>query len=363
MVLKTFYRLARHKVVLPLILIIVIELFSLNAKWVENLYSTGFFKPFSIFLRTVTAWLPFSAGDAIYLIAGGWVVFKSALFVIGLFERKVTAKSFLNSLKKLLVICLWVYIVFILCWGLNYSRRGIASQLHFTTTKYDSADLKNIVCLLILKVNETRKQLTDHPPGFLTNEEIFDRARDCYTSCGKIYPFLRYRPSSIKSSIFSWAGNYVGFTGYYNPFTGEAQVNTTVPRFLIPYTACHEIAHQLGYAKENEANFVGYLAIASSNDTLFQYSAYLDLFEYAIREMFFKDPFFAFAAQTELLPEVRSDIRVWRQFVSRHKSIARPIANWAYAKFLLANHQPKGLDTYNEVIADLIAFYKKYGRI
>jgi hypothetical protein len=78
--------------------------------------------------------------------------------------------------------------------------------------------------------------------------------------------------------LWGWLGNYVGFTGYYNPFTGEAQVNTTVPKFLQPFTASHEVAHQLGYAKEMEANFVGYLAASHSTDTLFRYSVYLDLF-------------------------------------------------------------------------------------
>ncbi len=57
-----------------------------------------------------------------------------------------------------------------------------------------------------------------------------------------------------------WLGNYLGFTGYYNPFTGEAQVNTTVPQFLLPNIALHEMGHQIGYAKEDEANFSAYLA-------------------------------------------------------------------------------------------------------
>ncbi len=69
--------------------------------------------------------------------------------------------------------------------------------------------------------------------------------------------------------MYSYLGNYLGFTGYYNPFTGEAQVNTTVPLFVQPFTTCHEIGHQLGYAKENEANFAGYLAAKSSPDAGF----------------------------------------------------------------------------------------------
>ena len=89
--------------------------------------------------------------------------------------------------------------------------------------------------------------------------------------------------------MWGWLGNYSGFTGYYNPFTGESQVNSTVPVFTIPYTACHEVAHQLGYAKEMEANFAGYLAASTSDDNFFRYSVYLDLFRYANRNLFLLD--------------------------------------------------------------------------
>ena len=98
----------------------------------------------------------------------------------------------------------------------------------------------------------------------------------------------------------------MGFTGYYNPFTGEAQVNTTVPKFLLPYITLHEIGHQLGYAKEDEANFSGYLAAVDSHDTLFQYSTYLDLFVYANREVFYFDSTASKLAAAQLVPEVKA---------------------------------------------------------
>ena len=163
--------------------------------------------------------------------------------------------------------------------------------------------------------------------------------------------------------MYGLAGNYFGFTGYYNPFTGEAQVNTKVPKFILPYTTTHEIAHQLGYAKEEEANFVGYLTATSSTDTLFHYSAYLDLFVYANRQLFFVDSVAAKDFAKQLIPEVKADIKEWREFLRRHKNPLEPVIRWAYGNYLKANQQPKGMTSYDEVIADLIAFYKKYGRI
>ena len=155
----------------------------------------------------------------------------------------------------------------------------------------------------------------------------------------------------------------MGFSGYYNPFSGEAQVNTTIPAFLLPFTTCHEMAHQLGYAKEMEANFVGYLTATASKDTFFRYSSYLDLFLYATREVGIYDSTYAKASIKQLLPEVKQDLLEERKFWMRHQNPVEPVIRWLYGNYLKANQQPRGMQSYNEVTADLIAYYKKFGKI
>ena len=157
--------------------------------------------------------------------------------------------------------------------------------------------------------------------------------------------------------------NYTGVTGYYNPFTGEAQVNTSVPAFLQPYIACHEVAHQLGYAKEMEANFVGYLTAVSSTDSLFHYSAYLELFMYANRNLYSADSVSANHYRNQLSEPVRKDIKEWVLFNKNHKSILEPVTSWMYEKYLLGNKQPQGILSYDEVSGYLIAYLKKNGCI
>src|SRR5690606_3814613 len=112
------------------------------------------------------------------------------------------------------------------------------------------------------------------------NRYIYKEAAKAFNKLALEEPDYAYSPASLKTSLYSYAGNYLGFTGYYNPFSGEAQVNTSIPRFLIPIITAHEMAHQLGYAKENEASFVGYLVSTTADDPYYRYSAYLDLFFY-----------------------------------------------------------------------------------
>ncbi|MEP6616658.1 MAG: DUF3810 domain-containing protein, partial [Ginsengibacter sp.] len=271
---------SRYFLIVPCAVILLIKIFSLSHALVESMYSSGFFQGFAILLRKLTGWIPFSIGDVIYLLAGIWLLLKILKVLILIFKKRMDRRILLNGIRKMIIILLWIYIVFNIFWGLNYNRRGIAYQLNLST-KYDSSDLKKILVLLLQKVNTTKHDLVIQRSTYPGDNELYQRAHDCYRRMNQIYPFIDYTPVSVKTSLYSTWGNYLGFTGYYNPFSGEAQVNHTVPKFIMPYTTCHEIAHQLGYAKEDEANFVGYLAATSSQDTLFQYSTYFDLFLYA----------------------------------------------------------------------------------
>jgi hypothetical protein len=246
---------------------------------------------------------------------------------------------------------------------LNYNRKGIAWQLQLKAVVYDTTNLIMIQELLLQKVNETKKKLLAQKAFYPDKKNLFRRAKECYEVAGKEYPFIHYESSSVKSSLYGWLGNYLGFTGYYNPFTGEAQVNTTIPKFLLPFVTVHEIGHQLGYAKEDEANFSGYLAATNSHDTLFQYSAYLNLFIYANYEVFYFDSAASGMAAKQLIPEVKADLMEWKRFNKRYRNFVEPAISWMYGKYLLVNQQPKGLRSYNEVIAMLIAYHKEYGKI
>jgi hypothetical protein len=254
-------------------------------------------------------------------------------------------------------------VLFNLLWGINYNRQGIASQLQLKMEKYSVEDLKNINALVLEKVNTAKRSLLNQHTSYPSTKQLFSKVQEAYAVVDSTYPFLQYHPRSIKSSLWGWLGNYLGFTGYYNPFTGEAQVNTSVPGFIQPYTSCHEVAHQLGYAKEMEANFVGYLAASASKDTLLHYSVYFDLFLYSNRNLFMVDSSAARSFSKQLLPEVKADIKEWREFNIRHKNPVEPVFRWLYGKYLQSNEQPQGLLSYDEVVGFLIAYYKKFGKI
>lgn len=346
-----------------LIMAIFIHLFSANPFVTEHYYSTGLYPYMATFFRLITGWLPFSLGDLLYGIIVIWLLWKTVKGLKTMFNKQFTWQYLLKRLSASVIVLLIIYIAFNLLWGINYNRQGIATQLGLTMEKYSPQELKTLNSILLQKVNENKAAILKDGTIALKSNEIFKRSAAAYTEVNKKYAFLQYYSASVKTSLWGWLGNYVGFTGYYNPFTGEAQVNTLVPKFLQPYTTCHEIAHQLGYAKENEANFVGYLAATASKDTLFRYSAYVDLFLYAERNLYSIDSTAAKSLAHQLSPAVKADLKELSDFNRRHQNPVEPVIRWMYGKYLESNQQPSGVLSYDEVTGFLIAYFKKYGEL
>jgi Protein of unknown function (DUF3810) len=356
----------KKSLVFTLVLVVIavfIHVYANDSTRVENQYSTGFYPVFSGILRYLFGWLPFSIGDVLYGLVILWLIWKIVQGIKILFKKQATWAGFAAGAGKAIRILMATYIIFNLFWGINYNRIGIASQLQLKMEKYQPEDLKMINGLLLEKVNASKQALVNQHVTYPTNRQLFLKVQEAYVEAEKMYPFLKYKPVSLKPSIWSWVGNYMGFTGYYNPFTGEAQVNTLVPKFLQPFTSCHEVAHQLGYAKEMEANFVGFLSATASKDTLLHYSVYLDMFMYSNRNLFATDSVAANEYRKQLSPAVITDLKEWRAFNKKYRNPIEPVFRWIYGKYLQGNQQPQGVLSYDEVTGFIIAYYKKYGKI
>ncbi len=353
-------KLTPNRVRWPILLLaaLLIRLAAGAPQWVEEHYATGIYPVISRLLRHASGWLPLSIGDVLYTLLGAWLLYRFIQLVRALKRRAPLSWPALGTtfLQGLLLL----YIVFNALWGLNYNRLGITHQLGISLDSCSAAELRHLDSLLLDKVNTSKNALLNQPatPGSLQAGTAA-----AYRAAARQYPFLAYEPTALKSSLWGWAGSYIGFTGYYNPFTGEAQVNTGIPRFLQPYTSCHEVAHQLGYAKENEANFVGFLAASASPDPQFRYSVYLDLFMYTQRTLYRADSPAVKQFTAQLLPEVKADLREWEAFLRSHRSPIEPLFKILYGYYLRNNEQPAGIYSYDEVTAFLLAFYRKYGHI
>jgi hypothetical protein len=359
---RLFARLMKSKSwVLLILLSIAIKWVSLYPEWVERNYSRGIYPVISKLQRIIFGWVPFSIGDAFYGFLVIVILYKLFQLFRLIFKRKLNRKYFIVGLQQMIFFFLFLYVTFNLFWGLNYNRKGIAKQLGLQVKQFTLADLDTLANVMQNRVNSYAMLVTEQDrDSFNKKSRLFKESVQAFKELGNQYSFFKYSVRSVKPSFYSYLGNYLGFQGYYNPWSGEANVNTTVPRFLEPYVTTHEIAHQLGYAKENEANFVAFLACKNYNNT-FRYSVYYDMFNYTIGEIYRQDTALARSYMEKAHPQFLADQKEFRDFYKRYKNPIAPVIMWGYGEFLKANNQPAGKRSYNEVVIWLIAYYKKFG--
>jgi hypothetical protein len=357
---------------LVLALTLGIFLFSYSPALVERFYSTGIYPGIATTQRIITRWVPFSLGDILYTGLVIWLIVKLVVWIKGIWRKEYSGEKVRHFAFRLAKIALWLYVIFKLAWGLNYNRLGIEYQLGISKSNYTKEEVTQLTNQLIDKLNECRRQIKDTVLPQPLLDTIYREAFLAYQTASYRYDFMNYGNRSVKASLYTGIADYLGFTGYYNPFTGEAQLRTDIPRVLIPYITCHEMAHQLGYASESEANFVGYLAAAASSDVYFRYSVYNDLFSYAQSEEIFlygkESDYKAFENviqynRTHLDTLVKKDRREIREFFTKRKNRISPAISGLYDQYLKMNKQTKGIESYNEVIGWLISYQKKYGKL
>ncbi|MEN9686588.1 MAG: hypothetical protein RLZZ28_2374 [Bacteroidota bacterium] len=339
---------------------------------VEQYYSIGLYPAIGTSLRMITRWTSFSLGDIFYCLLGVILLFRLIRLGVRVYRREMVGEDWVLIVFSIARTVLSFYIIFQLFWGLNYDRLGIAKQLNIQRDNYSKEEVTELANLLIDKLNATRAVLKDSSLPEPPLDSIYREAHISYQNISLQYEYLNYRNRSVKRSLFSALGDYMGYTGYYNPFSGEAQVRTDLPRILMPYISCHEMAHQLGYASESEASFVGYLAAAASKDPYFQYSVYLDLFSYAQSAQLMlygkEKDFKAFEHiilqnRQRLDTLVKKDRKEIREFFNQRRKKSAPAFTSLYDQFLKFNNQLRGVESYDEIIGWLIAYQKKYGKI
>lgn len=340
---------------------LAIKIFSLFPSAVERYYSNGWYPRSAALQRMLFGWLPFSVGDLLYLFLIGWIGFHLFRIIRRMRQRRANRGYWVFVGKRLAGSLLILYISFNLLWGLNYNRLGVSEQLQLSGQSVSSADLQPLMQQLVYRVNEYYIASVSQRDSLRRHRYLFAGAGAAYQLAADSLPFMTYRHQSVKASLFGFVGNYLGYTGYYNPFTGEAQVNTAVPDFVLPFTTCHEIGHQLGYAKESEANFAGFLSARRSADPLFLYSVYFDLYSYGRPYLYRMDSVQLIALDRQLQPGVRRDFKGLKDFYQAHANPLEETIDRLYGQYLRANEQPSGKVSYSEVMIWLIAYFKKYG--
>lgn len=325
--------------------------------FIERYYSNGIYPYISKFLRILLGWVPFSFGDVL-------LIFLIFLFFRSLYKFiKNRFKNFIGKLVHFIAILSFIYFCFYLFWGLNYYRHPLNVSLNYSTETYTTEQLEKTTKYIVNQLNTVHSQLVKNDSILLENpyevKEMYKMSVLGYENLSKDFHQFEYKNSSVKSSLVSLLQTYNGTAGYLNPLTGEAQVNDRIPKTGMPTTICHEISHQIGFAAENEANFVGFLAANYNDDLYFKYASYRMAFGYCIREMRKRDVEKSKEIWKTVNRGILKDFDNSYEFWQAYKNPFEPVIKKGYSAYLKANNQAKGTDSYNYVVDLLISHFEK----
>ena len=328
-----------------------------NPTFIERYYSNGIYPYISSFLRILLGWVPFSVGDV--LLGIGLLIFLRFIYLLIITKFRF----FFKKMVHLIAIFSAIYFCFYFFWGLNYYREPLAKSLNYTQQKYSTEQLQKVTNKIINQLNSCHIAITKKDSLKVINpysqKEMYAIAVSGYDNLSNDFPQLKYQFSSVKSSLMSLLQSYNGTSGYLNPLTGEAQVNDRIPKTSYPTTTCHEMAHQIGFAAENEANFVAFLAANYNDDVYFKYASYRMAFGYCISEIRKRDRKLSKElwqlVNTGIIKDFNASYNFWQQY----KNPFEPLVKKGYSAYLKANKQEKGVESYNYVVDLFISYFEK----
>lgn len=348
---------------LPLTILIVAAILTIvlrySTAWVD-FYSSHIYPWVQLLLQHSFGLVPFSVGDIGYLLLLAWLMWWVAILVVSLVRYKKASATHLRRLARMVSILI---IIFQLGWGTMYGQRTIYERLQIPTNEKNEEHLPTLARHFLTRAVDYRNQLrqndvdtTSLAPSF---DHIYRHAEDLTDKYAHTlgYSHTTYR---IKSSIYPEFYSNILISGYYNPFTGEAQLNTQIPAHRRCFVACHELAHQMGFAKEKEANIVGFLIAQQSTDPYFLYSSYLTGFLYTYSELRKSDTAAYKSIRREISEPIWRDLRKSSRYYRQYKGSLSEVRSAAYNLYLKSNLQPKGVESYDLWVRIILDYYLSY---
>lgn len=338
--------------------------------YVASMFSRGFADFFNRYIGSffrgslsyLSVWLPFSLAEIALITVPIW---GTLLIVYASRHYCWSWRTVLNFLLILLSVVSLLFSLFVFGLGTGYYNSTIDVKLGLERTKVTPKELVTTLNTVAEGVNDA---LNEKTPEYdengasvmpFTYGEMCEKLVDAYDKVREEYSFIPGLDSRVKPVMLSKPWTYTHISGVYTYFTGEANINTNMPDYTIPFTAAHEMAHQRGISREDEANFVAFLVCTASDDPYIRYSGYLSMFEYVASPTYSADKEEYAAALKKLNPAAVGEMIAYNEFYDKYAdSVASTVTSAVNDTFLKSQGTP-GEKSYGMVVDLAVAYYRE----
>ena len=286
-------------------------------------------------------------------------VFYLAWQVRCLVSRPQKGRRAVRLALTVLCVGLSVYAGFCLLWGVFYGADSFQDKSGLKVRGGTVAELTALTECFAREVSAAGDQVQRDENGCFAvpRSEIFAEAMSAYDGVVQVFDCLKKPAVMPKAFVSSRGMSYLDFSGFYFPFTGEANLNDESPAAYLPANICHEMAHQQGIATEKECNFVAIMAATSADSAAYRYAGYLMGYVHLSNALYRVDQA-AWQTIRDSLPDtVRADLRQNSAYWAQFDGLVNTAATKVYDGFLKSNGLTDGVQNYGTVVDLLLAYY------
>ena len=337
--------------------------------FVETVYSRAVFRFVNQLISGATGLLPFSFSEfLLYAFVLFIAVFLVRMIVAAVRAKREWWQAVLRRIVALLGIASILYALFVALWGFNYARLPLAKTLGLDASPATVGELYQTCEALVARANTLRNSVPENEAGVFapkaTRQQIMHSIDGYYKRTASItgFDFLGGSYGPVKPVLYSSGLSWAHISGIYFPYMGEANINMDAPMLLFAASGLHEAAHQRGFAREDEANFLAYYTGIYSGDASVEYSGTMLALIHAMNALYDADRELYFDLRASYSSAIERDLadrsRYWMQYESPVSETAREVNN----TFLMANMQQDGVKSYGRIVDLIIALWRS-GRV
>jgi len=333
-------------------------------QWVESIYANAIYPVVREFVGTLTGWMAYSFAELFIVMAVVWVFYRTGRNIRAVHRKRRSLRNLLAHVLSFSLALAGVFYAWgMIGWGFNYYRQPFLQIENLDRTGITTEELREVSQKLVVESNELRRILEEDDNGVMRTEDggrdALKRVRVAFKVPGQEYLSLRdgsvSRPKGLLFPVLPW----LNVSGVFFPYTGEPNVGMEQPEHNRLFAGCHEAAHQLGWAREEEANFVGYAVCRRHPDADYRYAAAQGALAYTLGALREADADAAAAVVLTLGKGLQRDWDASRNFWKRYDTRLGDAALRINDAYLKAQGQQEGIGSYGLMVELLVADHRR----
>ncbi len=312
---------------------------------------------FRAVLSYLTGFIPFSVAET--LLYSAPVVLVCLLIGCARAARRGRRQG-IRYVLGMLSAAVLVYVLFVFTFAPGYRASTLSEKLGLREEAVSAHQLETAAETLAARAETCLDGIVFRQRGAsvmpYTYDQMSKKLMDAYDAVCEKYPFIQSLSSRVKPLSVSPLMTYTHISGVYTMFTGEANINVNYPDYTLPFTAAHELAHQRGIARENEANFVAFLVCIESEDPYIRYSGYQNMYEYVASALYSASQEKYYTLLSSLDLRVRYEMMAYNEFFEPYRETVVSAVSDAVNNTYLTLQGTEGVKSYGMVVDLAVAY-------